>query len=138
MMDIKNLFITLLVLTTVFAVAMWVSGASTEYKQVRPLMAIITAEPATMKLVRFDFISGYNPNMSIYETADVAIQNEGTASVPISVSVILYDLQNLVIASGQKTVDVVAANQTVYLKIVLTWEQGKTVLDYASAKVDVY
>lgn len=134
-------------LIDVFAILMafWIVGfaisdAADDYKVTKelfkPLLVGIQAVPSEVKLEGWDLVGGYHVNTMRYENVTVTIRNVGTTEVSARVNVQLFNVNNTVIASGEKQANIYA-NTTFHVNVPLQWTENKTIVDYAGGLVTV-
>lgn len=127
------LFTLLLVGLTISSFTLLVTSAMTEYAVMKPLITTITPQPSNIKLVSLKF--DYDTLTSTYKNVSVAVRNEGPSTTSINVAVHLYNVSNTIIAQGQTTTPTIKAGTTFHTSLSLSWENDKTVNDFATAKV---
>lgn len=134
----RTLFPALCLVLTLSMFVFVVSSAMTDYKLIKPLIMGVQPEPAEVKIVVLDFNSYFDVSTSTYKNVSIALRytTQTNVTVTATVTVQIFDVYNNNIALGQKPYTI-GPNVTVFDVIPLEWEPGKTVVDFASAKVTV-
>lgn len=95
------------------------------------------ATPKELKVEIIDFWAGYNPKTNRYDNVTFGIQNVGESEeVSATITIQLYDVNNTIIASGEKELpSTLKVNTNFNVNVELSWVKNATLTDYAKGRI---
>jgi len=139
-MKLQSLIVVLAIVMALSAWGFAFSDATDDFKVTKelfkPLLVGIQAVPREVKLEGWDLMGGYDVYTMRYENVTVIAHNVGTTEVSARVNVQLFNVNNTIIASGEKQTNIYA-NTTLHINVPLQWTENKTIVDYAGGLVTI-